>query len=278
MNKLLSLIVLFVPIMCYAQDEWQLVFHDEFDGETVNWEVWHSEHGFVRNEEDQWYQPENANTRNGFLILESRIDSIPNPQYTEHARDWRKRRPYAKYSSASINTRGTFSFLYGRLEVRARIPAVMGSWPAIWTLGTSMPWPSCGEIDVMEYYHINGTPHILANAAWGNDLPNNAVWDSKRIPYQHFLDKDPYWNEKFHTWVMDWQEDYLRIYLDDELLNEVSLNKTQNGGIGHHRNPMQQPHYILLNLAIGGINGGSPQHEAFPILYEIDYVRVYQKK
>ncbi len=279
MNKFFfTVTLLFVCITTYAQSDWQLVFKDEFNGNELNWEVWQAEQGFVRNEEHQWYQRENARVENGLLVLEGRLDSIPNPRYREGSNDWRRSRPYAKYSSASINTARSFSFKYGRLEVRARIPAVIGSWPAIWTLGSDAPWPSCGEIDIMEYYHINGHPHILANAAWGNDKPFNAEWNSKRTPYEHFLEKDPYWNEKFHIWRMDWDEAYLRIYLDDELLNEVDLSKTINGSIGHYSNPMHNPHYILLNLAIGGINGGEPVKEAFPMRYEIDYVRVYQRK
>jgi len=169
-----KIILLLITTMCFpnlshaVEEGWKLIFHDEFEGDgQPNWDVWHSEQGFVRNEEYQWYQPDNAYIRDGILTLEGRLDSIPNPNYREGARDWRHNRPYARYSSASINTRKSFSFLYGRLEVRARIPAVVGSWPAIWTLGTSKPWPSCGEIDVMEYYHIKGVPHILANAAWG---------------------------------------------------------------------------------------------------------------
>lgn len=273
-------LTLFALVSCltiWSQDEWKMVFHDEFDGNSVNWDVWKSEHGFVRNEEYQWYQPQNAFVENGLLVLEGRLDSIPNPRYRKYSNRWQEVRPYAQYSSASINTRDTYSFLYGRLEVRARIPAVMGSWPAIWTLGTQHPWPSCGEIDVMEYYHINGVPHILANAAWGNDRHNDAVWNSKRIPYQHFLEKDSYWNEKFHIWLMDWDAQHLKIYLDGELLNDVDLTTTVNGRVGRYQNPMQSPHYILLNLAIGGINGGEPQVDAFPMRYEIDYVRVYQR-
>ena len=278
MKRLIFCLLAFASCLTiWSQDEWKLVFHDEFDGNSVNWDVWKSEQGFVRNEEHQWYQPQNAFIENGLLVLEGRLDSIPNPRYRKYSNRWQEVRPYAQYSSASINTRDTYSFLYGRLEVRARIPAVMGSWPAIWTLGTQHPWPSCGEIDVMEYYHINGVPHILANAAWGNDRHNDAVWNSKRIPYQHFLEKDPYWNEKFHIWLMDWDTQHLKIYLDGELLNDVDLSTTVNGRVGRYQNPMQQPHYILLNLAIGGINGGEPQANAFPMRYEIDYVRVYQK-
>lgn len=280
---LLLLLFALVPCAAHSQQfnpaEWKLVFHDEFDKDgEPDWSVWQSEQGFVRNEEYQWYQPQNASVRNGLLILEGRLDSIPNPRYQAGTRDWKRNRPYAAYSSGSINTRNSFHFQYGRLEVRARIPAVLGAWPAIWTLGCDMPWPSCGEIDVMEYYHIKGEPHILANAAWGSDRQYNAVWSTSATPYRHFLDRDPYWDQKFHVWVMDWDENYLRLYLDGELLNSVDLSKTVNGSIGNHANPLRQPHYILLNLAIGGRSGGEPQPDAFPMQYEIDYVRVYQKK
>ncbi len=256
---------------------WKLIWSDEFDGNgAVDESKWNFERGFVRNEEYQWYQPQNAYKLDGILMLEGRLDSIPNPRYEEGSRDWKRNRPYARYSSASINTRGKFDFQYGRLEVRARIPAVRGSWPAIWTLGTTMGWPNNGECDVMEYYEVNGQPTILANAAWGGERRYQAVWNTKRIPYTHFLEKSPFWGEEFHIWRMDWDEDFIRLYLDDELLNEVDLSKTINGSIGEHRNPFHQPHYILLNLALGGQNGGEPIADAFPMRYEIDWVRVYK--
>jgi len=266
-------------IAAQESGEWRLVWHDEFDGTGApDSTKWQSEYGFVRNEEAQWYQPENAYLLGGVLVLEGRCDSVPNPHYRADApADWRNR-PYAQYSSASINTRGKFSFQYGRMEVRARIPAVCGAWPAIWTLGTAREWPSCGECDVMEFYQIDGAPHILANAAWGDDRRFHAVWNSTKTPYSHFLEKDRDWGEKFHIWVMDWSESAIRIYLDGELLNDIDLRTTQNGRLGDYANPFQQPHYILLNLAIGGINGGEPQADAFPMRYEIDYVRVYEKR
>lgn len=139
-----------------------------------------------------------------------------------------------------------------------------------------MEWPSCGEIDVMEYYRINGIPHILANVAWGNDRHFNAVWNSRRVPFNHFTERDPEWSQHYHVWRMDWDEQYIRLYLDNELLNEVSLETTINGQIGHHTNPFHSPQYILLNLALGGDNGGEIDDTAFPLRYEIDYVRVYK--
>lgn len=140
-----------------------------------------------------------------------------------------------------------------------------------------MEWPSCGEIDIMEYYRIKGEPHILANAAWGTDWQWNARWNSKAIPFTHFTDKDLAWADKFHIWRMDWDETAIKIYLDDELLNEILLSETVNGTIGKGTNPFRMPQYLLLNLALGGINGGEIDDKGIPMRYEIDYVRVYQK-
>ena len=77
---------------------------------------------------------------------------------------------------------------------------------------------------------------------------------------------------------MDWDEEAIRLYLDNELLNEIPLSQTTNGSLVNHQNPFKQPHYILLNLALGGVNSGEPDDKAFPMRYEIDYVRVYQKE
>ena len=264
-----------------AQDNWRLIWSDEFNTDgAYNADTWEPERGFVRNHEAQWYQGENAFCENGCLVIEARKEKKKNPYYTKNTprQDWKRSREYIEYTSASLTTRRSFSFTYGRMEVKAKIPTAGGSWPAIWLLGKGMPWPSCGEIDVMEYYRINGVPHILANAAWGNDRPNSAVWNSKKIPFSHFTDQDADWASKFHLWRMDWTPDAIRIYLDDELLNDIPLTQTINGSIGQHINPFTRPQYLLLNLAIGGDNGGRIDDTAFPMRYEIDYVRVYQKE
>lgn len=264
--------------VCQAQ-EWELVWSDEFNGQgEPDKEVWNFERGFVRNQEDQWYQKENAFMQDGVLIIEARKEHRPNPTYDPESRHWGRKREFIEYSSACITSARKKVFLYGRLEVRAKIPVAGGAWPAIWTLGSGVEWPSCGEIDVMEYYRIGGKPHILANAAWGNDKKYDAVWNSKKIPYSHFTEKDSLWAEKFHVWRMDWDENNIKIYLDDELLNDIPLSTTINGSIGNFENPFHKPQYILLNLALGGINGGFIDDSALPMRYEIDYVRIYQKK
>lgn len=271
-------LLLAASLTCGAQQKaWRLVWSDEFstDGRPDT-ATWNFEHGFVRNHEAQWYQAENAWQQDGLLIIEARREHRPNPTYDAQSRHWGARRPAIDYTSACLTTSGKRQFRYGRLEVCARIPTAGGAWPAIWTLGSGMEWPSCGEVDLMEFYRIGGVPHILANVAWGNDRRYEAVWDSRRVPFTHFTDRDAQWAQRFHVWRMDWDEDALRLYLDDELLNEVALSKTVNGRIGRHTNPFHAPQYILLNLALGGDNGGQIDDAAFPMLYEIDYVRIYE--
>lgn len=264
MRKLFVVLCACWCCLSLSAQQYQLVFFDEFDGNgRPDSTIWGYEYGFVRNHEAQWYQADNAYLHEGMLVIEARKENS---------------RENISYTSASLNTRGKYSFLYGRLEVCARIPTAGGAWPAIWTLGNDMPWPSCGEIDLMEYYRINGVPHILANACWGNDQPYRAVWNSKTIDFTHFIEKDAAWTQHFHVWRMDWDETAIRLFLDDELLNEIPLCNTKNGSIGQYTNPFTRPQYILLNLALGGDNGGTIDDAALPMRYEIDYVRVYQKK
>lgn len=264
MRKLFVVLCACWCCLSLSAQQYQLVFSDEFDGNgRPDSTIWGYEYGFVRNHEAQWYQADNAYLHEGMLVIEARKENS---------------RENIPYTSASLNTRGKYSFLYGRLEVCARIPTAGGAWPAIWTLGNDMPWPSCGEIDLMEYYRINGVPHILANACWGNDQPYRAVWNSKKIDFTHFIEKDAAWTQHFHVWRMDWDETAIRLFLDDELLNEIPLCNTKNGSIGQYTNPFTRPQYILLNLALGGDNGGTIDDAALPMRYEIDYVRVYQKK
>ncbi len=156
------------------------------------------------------------------------------------------------------------------MEVRAKIPTASGSWPAIWTLGNQWSWPINGEIDQMEFYRINGVPTILANACWSSAQPSKAVWNSSRTPLTHFTDKDINWVNKYHIWRMDWDNNYIMLYLDGELLNKIDLSKTANQGWqGNYKNLFSNDvegfgAYILLNLAIGEA-GGTPDDTKFPL-------------
>nr|WP_236018665.1 glycoside hydrolase family 16 protein [Hymenobacter sp. BT559] len=250
---------------------YRLVWADEFNqAGRPDPQNWGYENGFVRNHEVQWYQPANARCEKGLLVIEARRESSPNPGYKPGAPDWRASRPTIDYTSASLNTQGKHQWQYGRFEMRARIPTHSGMWPDFWTLGVGKEWPSGGEIDIMEYYRGK----VLANVASGTAQPYTPKWHSETKPLTSF--KDPAWAGKFHVWRMDWDTEAIRLYLDNELLNETPLGQTENqDGTGF--NPMRQPHYLLLNLALGGDNGGPIEPGGLPARFEIDYVRVYQR-
>jgi len=250
---------------------YKLVWADEFNQEgapdTTNWKF---EHGFVRNHELQWYQSQNAVCHKGLLIIEARKEHLPNVAYVAGSNNWKANREFIEYTSSSMNTRGQHSWRYGRFVMRARIDVEAGLWPAFWTLGISKPWPSNGEIDIMEYYRGK----LLANIACGTAEPFKAKWYSNTKPLMSF---DKNWSKKFHIWRMDWDENAISLFVDDQLLNRVELKELVNRD-GNNFNPFMQPHYILLNLALGGDNGGDPSQTKFPRRFEVDYVRVYQKK
>lgn len=271
--------ILFFPLLLLLwsgntskpKDEYELVWSDEFnkDGapDSTNWGY---ETGFVRNHEVQYYQPENAWCEKGNLIIEARREEKPNPNYTAGSNDWRRNQPTAHYTSACLRTMREHSWQYGRYEMRARIDISAGIWPAWWTLGVSRGWPGNGEIDIMEYYR----GMLLANiACLGPD--RKAEWFSNRFPIDSMGGAQ--WASKFHVWKMDWNEEFIALYVDDVLLNKTPMDKLINKD-GSNFHPFRQPHYMLLNLALGGDNGGNVEQTSFPRRFEVDYVRVYQKK
>lgn len=247
--------------------EWQLVWSDEFDYVGApDPAKWGYEIGYLRNNEAQYYtdRPENVRVENGMLVIEARKESYSVYQYT----------------SASIHTMSTdrqevlFSTTGGRLEVRARMPSVSGSWAAFWTLGADSwtaegGWPRSGEIDVLE--HVAHTPY----AAFGNlhyqgtdGLHKDSVgaYDPRSTdPAAPPLSAD------FHVFRVDWHEDRIEWYVDGVKYHEASIV-----GSGIDGTPFHSPHYLILNLAVGG-SWGSPIDPDFTSdQYLVDYVRVYQ--
>jgi beta-glucanase (GH16 family) len=253
--------------------EYQLVWSDEFnqDGrpDPKNWTY---EHGFVRNHEAQWYQPENARCENGLLIIEARREKFKNPNYDASANSqrWQRSREYADYTSCSMTTRGLHEWTYGRFEMRGRIDTSAGLWPAWWTLGRGR-WPAAGEIDIMEYYR----GILKANIAWaGEQNRGGATWNSAVRQISRFPAD---WSSKFHIWRMDWDENDIKLYVDDMLLNDQDLTKTIDNDARKTNPFVAAPQYMILNVAVGGDNGGDPSQTTFPSKMEVDYVRVYQK-
>ena len=254
-----------------GMDGYKLVWADEFNKDgRPDTTAWRYEKGFVRNEEAQWYTDENAYCKNGVLIIEARKESKPNPRYEAGSKDWRRVRQTIDYTSSSINTAGKHSWQYGIFVMRGRIDISSGLWPAWWTLGVSGRWPANGEIDIMEHYKKK----LLANIACIG-ANRKAEWYSNRFSIDSMGGQK--WASNFHVWRMDWDEEAIALYVDDVLLNKTELNKLVNKD-GSNSNPFKQPHYMLLDLALGGMNGGDFGDTKFPNRFEIDYVRVYQKK
>ncbi|MDY6170753.1 MAG: glycoside hydrolase family 16 protein [Candidatus Cryptobacteroides sp.] len=252
--------------------DYKLVFSAEFDQDNEDLtKVWSFEEGSkIRNDEDQFYSKskENAFTKDGFLHIVARRNHLGSDGITH------------SYTSASLTTQHSFVYCYGKVEVRAKIPTGGGMWPAIWQVGNTYIWPQNGELDIMEYYREK----IMANVAYGGTANYSPTWRSSSHPMSGFEAKNPNWRNEFHIWLLEWDYDWIRIYLDGELLNQVSVNETVNKGVdGNYENPYRyhRPgfgHYLWLNLAIGGNNGGTIDNSLFPAEYLIDYVRVYQKE
>jgi beta-glucanase (GH16 family) len=262
------------PRDAYVDEGYELVWAEEFDEPgRPNPDNWGYEHGFSRNREAQWYQPQNAEVRDGLLVIEARRERVANTDFDPDATDWRRAREYAEYTSASLRTKDQHAWTYGRFEMRGRIDIREGLWPAWWTVGFARPWPGGGEIDMMEYY--DGV--VLANACWKSPGGRwDAEWDAVRTPVAELAgDMTPeQWADEFHVWRMDWTEDRIELFLDGRLLNTIDLSETVNPD---GSNPFDEPHYMIVNLAIGGQHGGDPDRTEFPARFEVDFIRVYQK-
>jgi beta-glucanase (GH16 family) len=256
--------------------DWKLVWSDEFNQPGLpDPAKWGYEEGFIRNNEEQYYtreRAENARVENGMLIIEGRKERFKNPAFDPQAtgrNGARRSREFSEYTSASLTTRGKVSWKYGRIEVRAKLPAARGTWPAIWTLGTNtreVGWPVGGEIDIMEF--VGFDPGIIhANIHTKN---YNHVLKTGKGSQIAIADA----SEAFHVYALEWEADRLSFFVDDK-----KYFTYENEGTGSEAWPYDKDQYLILNLAIGGAWGGAKgiDEKAFPQRYEIDYVRVYQK-
>ncbi|WP_321306881.1 glycoside hydrolase family 16 protein [Marinifilum fragile] len=245
-----------------ASKEYQLVWSDEFDytglPDSTKW-VYDTEgnsQAWGNNELQHYTQgrKENAWVENGVLHITAHQESIEGKDY----------------SSARLNSRS--DWLYGRIEVRAKLPKGRGTWPAIWMMpgdwsfedGT---WPEIGEIDIME--HVGHNAGVIHASAHSKDYQ----W--QKGTQQTAIIKIPDATEKFHSYILEWSEDIMKCYVDDQLFFEY-----KNEGLGESKWPYTKPFYLILNVAVGGAWGSVEgiDKKAFPQTMEIDFVRIYQKK
>ncbi len=250
-----------IPIPPDAEEGWELVWQDEFDGDTIDPANWTYDIGGWGwgNGEAQYYtdRPENARVENGLLVIEARQEKFENSYYT----------------SARLLTQGLHAFQYGRFEARIKVPSGVGTWPAFWMLGdnfgrdTEDPnqsnWPNVGEIDIMEY--VGREPDLVVGTVHGPGYAGAGGltrWFRQDTPIA----------DDFHTFAVEWDFDGIRWFFDDELYYDLSRDV-----VGNREWVFDQPFFIIVNLALGGTLGGTIALDTqFPQVLYVDYVRVYQ--
>ncbi len=241
---------------------WSFVWSDEFelpDGsppDPANWNYDIGASGWG-NQELEYYTEriENAYIQDGMLVIEARDEDYFG----------------SKYTSARIHSKNKADFKYGRFETRAKLPNTQGIWPAIWmmpTEGVYGIWPKSGEIDIVEL--VGRDPYLVHGTIHYGD-PKGDRTESYFLPTLETFDQD------FHVFVLEWEPDEFRWYVDGELFHtarhwHTSYPDAPKGA------PFDQEFYWILNVAVGGIWPGYPNESSeFPQRMYVDYVRVYQK-
>lgn len=238
----------------------KLIWSDEFDRDGLpdpkSWSYDVGDHGWG-NKELQYYSKndlKNARTENGILIIEAHADS-------SHPKG---------YTSARLVTKGKAAWEYGYIEVKAKLPEGLGTWPAIWMLPEENRhggWPKNGEIDIMEHVgydpgKVHGTVHTEAF--------NHSIGTQKGAQ----LMVSDFQND-FHVYAIDWTEEKIDFFIDGQKYFTFG-----NTGNDYKEWPFSQPFHLILNIAVGGNWGGAKGVDAsiWPQRMEVDYVRVYDKK
>lgn len=240
--------------------QYKLVWSDEFDGTELDTNIWHLEQGYIANNELQDYQ-----TKGNHEVSDGTLKII--------ARKVNDNKEFGSYTSARmISYYGGKSFMYGRIEARIKIPSGVGTWPAFWMLGNSIleggSWPSCGEIDIME--HVGYDPNkIHATIHYWDRSSQYTSQNSSTIANAQ---------DEWVTYGVLWSADSMKFYLNDvdNIYAEYSTPSDKTNW------PFNAPHFLLLNLAIGGDWGGvkGVDNTIFDatgsVEMEVDYVRVYE--
>ena len=263
MKFLLLLMVSAALVQAEAPAGWKLVWADEFDGKEIDFTKWSVEengHG-GGNGEMQFYvdRKENIRVEDGFLVIEA-IKGKFGAAGVEK-----------EFTSGRVRTKRHASWLYGRIEVRAKLPQGRGVWPAIWMLPEKDVyggWAASGEIDIMELVgHEPDTVHGTLHH--GDSWPKNVHTGSP------FKLKQGIFADGFHTFAIEWEKGAIRWYVDGELYQTQTQWSSAGGKFPA---PFDQPFHLLLNVAVGGGWPGPPDAATvFPQRMTVDYVRVYQR-
>jgi len=248
--------------------EWELVWSDEFDGDSLDSTIWEAqlgegaEYGLTRwgNNEQQWYLAENATVSDGTLKITAKSEEV---------------QPGFPYTSARLRTAGKFDFKYGRVEVRGKAAAGQGLWSAVWMLPTESPygtWASSGEVDIMEVVNAGTeSERVFTTVHHGFPWPLNQL-SGLDVPVDGAADD-------FHTYALEWEEDELRWFIDGVHVKTVGAEHYysyyyKDTMTGYESGPATAPFdtefHLLVNLAVGGNLPGNVNAGDIPSEMEID--------
>ncbi len=239
---------------------WLLTWQDEFNGVHLNEGKWNYEtggNGWGNNELEYYTnRPENIFVQDGNLIIEARKETYENRSYT----------------SARITTKNKGDWLYGKIEVRAKLPKGKGLWPAIWMLPTDWDyggWAASGEIDIMEL--VGDRPQtIYGSLHFGGEAPANTYKNGNYI-----LKTGRDFSQDFHRFTVEWDTTEIKWLVDDSLY--VSQTSWYSSAAPFPA-PFDKRFHLLLNVAVGGNWPGAPDASTvFPQRMYVDYVRVYKR-
>ena len=235
----------------------KLIWSDEFDGNSLNTDNWSNETNVdVNNEWQKYTNGDNLSIKDGILTITAEKVGPGQHKYD--------------YTSGRINSSGKKEFLYGRMEIRAKLPSGKGTWPATWMLGANIGtvgWPACGELDIME--------HVGYDPLWVQGSIHTPSSYGQTINNGRLLVNDC--ESEFHVYGMTWTPSKIEYYVDDPDHPFYVYNpSTKNASTW----PFDKPCFFILNLAIGGNWGGvqGVDDSIFPVEMQIDYVRVYDYK
>ncbi len=261
--KTLLLFLFFTSIVHATYQNWELIWSDEFEQsglpDNSKWEFDTEGNSWDwGNNEEQNYTPSDYNNAwvdNGVLTIEARQEEYTAPQDSETK----------QYTSARLRTKNLGDWTEGRFEIRAKIPAGVGTWPAIWMLPTDDiygGWPNSGEIDIMEAIGSEPTTHY--STVWCTNS-ENSDGDGSTIKLSDQGDS-------FHTYVMEWYSDSLLFFVDSQKVHTYYNEHTDA-----KQWPFDRRFHLLLNVAVGGDWEKIVDPESFPARMEVDFVRVYQQ-
>ncbi|MFM5916539.1 MAG: family 16 glycosylhydrolase [Novosphingobium sp.] len=287
-------VALLAPAAAPADNDWKLVWADEFDSGKIDRAKWSFEADCWGggNNERQCYtkSARNAAVVDGKLVITARHERSTGPALPAHLRAGAAM-PDAEasrdFSSAKLSTKGKASWRYGKIEMRAKLPQGQGTWPAFWMLpekNTYGPWASSGEIDILEAVNL-GVPctkcagrredTILGTLHFGGSSPKN-LHKGEEVPFPEVLDGS------FHTYGIVWEPGKITWQFDGKTYATRVASEWSTTGSLSPGAPFDQPFYLIVNLAIGGglpeARGlGGVKLDGYPKLMEIDWVRVWQR-